>query len=198
MPLFKIKNTDGFTLSELLIALAILGVLATFVIPKILTGQANSQKFAVLKESISAYSEATYMGHIQGKFVQNGGSCGGGLYDMTYIRNEAINYIRLCGNAEGDGCYAEAVNACAGGAGHILANGSSTCGVGTCTGSSTPQDTIFLDWDGPDNGNNTQGDDQIRLVLCFAEGCTNGLRPGEVKPSGATSIAFYEEIFSTK
>ena len=48
----------GFTLAELLIALAILGVIATFTIPKIITAQVNSQFKAVAKEDISALSAA--------------------------------------------------------------------------------------------------------------------------------------------
>ncbi|MEB3286156.1 MAG: prepilin-type N-terminal cleavage/methylation domain-containing protein [Vampirovibrionales bacterium] len=41
----------GFTLAELLIALAILGVIATFTIPKVLTAQANSKNNAIAKEA---------------------------------------------------------------------------------------------------------------------------------------------------
>ncbi len=55
MSLFRSK---GFTLAELLIALAILGVIATFSIPKLLQAQANQQKMALAKEVAGSLSEA--------------------------------------------------------------------------------------------------------------------------------------------
>lgn len=48
----------GFTLAELLISLAILGVIATFTIPKILVSQQNSQYNAMSKEVIASIAEA--------------------------------------------------------------------------------------------------------------------------------------------
>lgn len=48
----------GFTLSELLIALAILGILATFTIPKVLQSQSDSSYNSRAKEAIAALSQA--------------------------------------------------------------------------------------------------------------------------------------------
>lgn len=48
----------GFTLSELLIALAILGVIATFTIPKILSAQRKGAWVAVAKEAMATVSES--------------------------------------------------------------------------------------------------------------------------------------------
>jgi prepilin-type N-terminal cleavage/methylation domain-containing protein len=50
------KAHKGFTLAELLIALAILGVIATFTIPKILTSTGTAQFRAVAKEAASIVS----------------------------------------------------------------------------------------------------------------------------------------------
>ncbi len=47
----------GFTLAELLTALAILGVIATFTIPKILNGSQNTQKNTIAKEAAAMISE---------------------------------------------------------------------------------------------------------------------------------------------
>lgn len=49
---------DGFTLAELLIALLILGVIATFTIPKVLQSQQNSQFKATGKETAAMVSGA--------------------------------------------------------------------------------------------------------------------------------------------
>lgn len=59
---------NGFTLAELLIALAILGEIATFTIPKILSSQQSAQKKAVAKEAAAmiagAYQQAQLNGTI--------------------------------------------------------------------------------------------------------------------------------------
>jgi len=49
---------SGFTLSELLIALVILGVIATFTIPKVLTSQQDGKYKAMAKETIATVSQA--------------------------------------------------------------------------------------------------------------------------------------------
>ena len=54
----KSRSNPGFTLAELLIALAILGVIATFTIPKILSSQQNGQKNAAAKEVAAMLSGA--------------------------------------------------------------------------------------------------------------------------------------------
>lgn len=52
------RSNKGFTLAELLIALAILGVIATFTVPKILSASANGQNTSVAKEAASMISAA--------------------------------------------------------------------------------------------------------------------------------------------
>lgn len=56
MELMPMKN--GFTLSELLIALAILGVIATFTIPKVLQSQQDGKYKAMAKEAMSMIAGA--------------------------------------------------------------------------------------------------------------------------------------------
>jgi prepilin-type N-terminal cleavage/methylation domain-containing protein len=52
----------GFTLAELLIALGILGVIATFAIPKILVAQQDTKRKAVLKETMAALQNMIWEG----------------------------------------------------------------------------------------------------------------------------------------
>ncbi len=74
----------GFTLAELLIALAILGVIATFTIPKILSAQQNEQYKATAKENIGMLAVA-----YQQYQLQNGYSTGTGVKDLTPYMNYA-------------------------------------------------------------------------------------------------------------
>src|SRR5688572_4288913 len=57
-PVLPRKFAKAFTLSELLIALAILGVIATFTIPKVLQAQQNNQFKAIGKETAGMMSDA--------------------------------------------------------------------------------------------------------------------------------------------
>ncbi len=58
MQLPPLKPYNGFTLAELLICLAILGEIATFTIPKVITSQQNGQYNAVTKEAASMFAAA--------------------------------------------------------------------------------------------------------------------------------------------
>jgi prepilin-type N-terminal cleavage/methylation domain-containing protein len=58
MPFSQGKTATGFTLAELLIALAILGVIATFTIPKIVSSQQTGTYSANAKEVMASISGA--------------------------------------------------------------------------------------------------------------------------------------------
>ncbi|MEB3288120.1 MAG: type II secretion system protein [Vampirovibrionales bacterium] len=76
----------AFTLAELLIALAILGVIATFTIPKVLTTNQNAQKNAMAKEVIASVS-----GAYEAYKSENGVSATTKLKNITPY----MNYIRV-------------------------------------------------------------------------------------------------------
>lgn len=60
------KLLSGFTLAELLIALAILGVISAFAIPKILSAQQNEKKEAVTRETLGTIMAILHQGRITG------------------------------------------------------------------------------------------------------------------------------------
>ena len=77
-----LKRNSGFTLAELLIALAILAVIATFSIPKILSSSSNGKNTAIAKEAASMISGAysTYT-------LTNGAATTVGPDDLTQYMN---------------------------------------------------------------------------------------------------------------
>jgi prepilin-type N-terminal cleavage/methylation domain-containing protein len=91
------KNHFGFTLPELLIALAILGVIATFAIPKILLSEQDRKKIAIFKESIAMVEAIYYNSGLTGNL------------DATNIGSSVINNInavKVCNsNSETQGCW---------------------------------------------------------------------------------------------
>lgn len=81
----RAKN-QGFTLAELLIALAILGVIATFTIPKILSSSQNGQNTAIAKEAASMLS-----GSFQTYVLNNGLTSANTAADLT----QYMNYVSV-------------------------------------------------------------------------------------------------------
>jgi prepilin-type N-terminal cleavage/methylation domain-containing protein len=60
------RSALGFTLAEILIALAILGVIATFTVPKILVAQQNTSDNAKAKEAATMISTAYQLAQLAG------------------------------------------------------------------------------------------------------------------------------------
>ncbi|MEB3286218.1 MAG: type II secretion system protein [Vampirovibrionales bacterium] len=186
----------GFTLAELLIALVILGVIATFTIPKILTAQANAQRESVLKETIAMMSNLVYEGYLTGNITNDN--------DASWMMDK-VNAIQLCPNgAVLDGCWTEddtllIPSTCPG---FRLASGAVvvSCMLGGPEG--TPR--LAIDANG-EEGPNAINEDQIELMACFdANPCTPFSRthaPGTVIPNefskgNADSTPGYEALFS--
>lgn len=76
----------GFTLAELLIALSILGVIATFTIPKVLQSQQNGAWRATAKEAMATVSAA-----YQAYKLKNTPSASTNSQDLTPY----LNYVRM-------------------------------------------------------------------------------------------------------
>lgn len=182
----------GFTLAELLLAIAILGVIAIFTIPKIITSQQTAQKMSLFQEALAALSTITYEGQITRDLT-------GTIYD-TYVLSR-VNAVKICStDADTEGCWTQATpGGSAEQKGYVLSNGVTVAGLDTgSTSGSGYREAFFMDYNGTASPN-TEGTDQIRLRACWGSGnCSAGQRPGTVvaEPGQATSITMYETIFA--
>lgn len=165
-----VKHPQGFTLAELLIALAILGVIAVFTIPKVLNSQQDSQKRAVLKEAVASLYQICEIGANEGSLDATTSGTQLGTYFLDHL-----NFIKTCpGDSLAQGCW----NASQGNIsfddnqmGGIMHNGAVIVGFGD--NSNTGRESVTIDLNGI-KGPNTISDDQIRLDICLLKGATSG------------------------
>jgi len=96
------SSSKGFTLVELLTALLILSVIATFTIPKILSSQQNAKRKAILKETYATLSQIHYVHVMEG--AQNE------KLAIAYFATR-INALKICqNNAQSEGCWTHPIN----------------------------------------------------------------------------------------
>lgn len=148
------RSSSGFTLAELLIALGILAVIATFSIPKILMSQQTSKKKAVFQETVAALNEAFVPACLAGSITE----ANFGTYMLTHL-----NAVKICTtNSMTQGCwYGTDLVGQSATPGVVLHNGAVIAGLDdSVSGGNTGQDTLMMDWDGP-GGTNLHGDDQM-------------------------------------
>jgi prepilin-type N-terminal cleavage/methylation domain-containing protein len=94
----KHTTAKGFTLSELLIAIAILGLIATFTIPKVLQSVGNSTNKAIGKETASVISQA-----YDGLKADSNGSVPNSITAASLVAK--INYVQaLTGTHAAETC----------------------------------------------------------------------------------------------
>lgn len=94
----------GFTLAELLISLAILGVIAAFTIPKILVAQQNSQYTAQAKEAASMIGSAYEIYKQRGNVPTTNTSAGDLTPYMNYVAADSSSTIDLFYNGTTRAC----------------------------------------------------------------------------------------------
>jgi prepilin-type N-terminal cleavage/methylation domain-containing protein len=85
-------KANGFTLAELLIALAILGVIATFTIPKVLQNQQDSRYKAIAKEAAGTIS-AAYQAYQLQNTVTTATSATNLLPYMNYVSYDTTSQL---------------------------------------------------------------------------------------------------------
>ncbi len=99
------KSPSGFSLAELLISLLILGEIATFTIPKIISAQQAQQSKSVAKAAVGLMAGALQKGIAEGSL--NDSSSGN---DIRQYFSSNINSVKVCGDGIGQGCWGGAWN----------------------------------------------------------------------------------------
>lgn len=192
---FTRKKALGFTLAELLSALAILGVIATFTIPKVLQGQQDQRRIAIFKETIASVHQALY-----NDWVLTGGEMTS--HDRAILFAN-LNYIKQCPtDAAAEGCHPSMV----GGVNDpalVMHNGAvvgDLDGYNMSFGPGARVAAIIIDWNGPELPNAVY-DDQILLYINVGSASTTLIAPGI--PAGGLNthtgnslyVAQWNEIF---
>ncbi len=151
------KGKIGFTLAELLIALAILGLIAIFTIPKLLNAQSNARNRAIFKEDFSAISQASAI--LMSRGLNTAGS------DDYLVFQPLINYTKTVHT----GANINEVN-------FWLANGSTLASFNFDIPGGG--DSIIIDVNDL-NGPNALGEDQFTVFTCWKNtGCAAGFATG--------------------
>jgi prepilin-type N-terminal cleavage/methylation domain-containing protein len=152
------SRTSGFTLAELLIALAILGVVATFTIPKVLQSQQDTKYKAIGKEAASMVSGAYDAYKL--KQTPTSTTLPKDLFPyMNYVRLDTGNSLTIDDDGYGATYTCSSTSPCA-----ILHNGAIMMGYTHSFGSTNNLAAIqfMVDHDGKATGNQS-----LTLVLYY-------------------------------
>ena len=195
------RKAIGFTLAELLIALLVLGVIATFTIPKILQNQQDQRKKSIYRETIAALSSILYAGVLDKTLDKN---------NFEIYFPDHMNMLKMCTvDPVAEGCWADSgtyptslspfTNTA-----FVMHNGMAvSMGVPEDRGGGEVASFIFLDWNNVEPPNNAN--DQMAVCLSFGTATFNNgvsnwgiIPPGKLIPCNnlVWSVALYEEIFS--
>jgi prepilin-type N-terminal cleavage/methylation domain-containing protein len=190
----KDSNTPGFTLAEVLIALALLGIIAAFSIPQVLQNVQSAQQNAILKETVSILSGIVDTGRRDGTLAP--------ATFYNYFKT-ALNLVKSCpNNSQTEGCWTQApLPYESDEPGFVLPNGVQIVGFNYIGGNSNG---IVIDTNGP-KPPNTFGVDQIRMLICYGpDYCVEngGMPVGQMLPyksgaAGVANIRFYNEAMGT-
>lgn len=138
----------GFTLSELLISLALLGLIATFAVPKLLQTFGEHQKKTILKEAIGMASDAAYTACLENKANTTA--------EFRDAIQQSINAPKICTDEVACGVNTFPNQGQSGKKIYVMHNGAVMK-----VGSGTTLD-FDIDYDG-NSGPNTYGQDRLRF-----------------------------------
>lgn len=156
----------GFSLSELLVALLIIGQIATFTIPKVLSSQQNTAYNAKAKEAAGMIGEAFTQYQLSGKSISAFNS-----RDLTPY----FNYLRISTNAADTMDYHNGTSSvlnCGAVQGCIyLHSGASVAYTGAFSGTGTTNAVYYLfDPDGKVTDGTTNGPGKSVMFILYANG----------------------------
>jgi prepilin-type N-terminal cleavage/methylation domain-containing protein len=90
------RRALGFSLSELMVSVAVVGVIATLTVPVVMNNVQEGKKKAVFKETISAIGQIVYEGVSNGELEQG--------VDMEAYLVAKLNGVKTCTGAAGGAC----------------------------------------------------------------------------------------------
>jgi type II secretory pathway pseudopilin PulG len=190
---FIFKRFLAFTLAELLIAVVILGLIAGFTIPKVLTSIGDSQYKAIIKESLSSALGVIHNANLNGTANYTDG------YATLPKLMAALNVVTSCGEIDSgtaNNCFAtvpcKPLTICQSWVSSgTLHNGASI--AFTVAGVAPLNYYILVDANGP-KAPNVIGNDQV--VAGFSESARM-LIPGGVHLSNGTNVDAINATFLT-
>lgn len=175
------KKHSGFTLVEVLVALAILGVIATFTVPKLLHMQAETQKKAFFKQTLTAISEALNDARLNNELT---------FANQSSVILNKLSVAKLCPtNAQTEGCWTQPhFDSASSMPGALLYQGAAINGfnIPVDNGGGQWAAYFFIDLNGASEPN-LEGEDQLVMCYCFGSVTWNNgqgwgvIRPGEIK-----------------
>jgi prepilin-type N-terminal cleavage/methylation domain-containing protein len=159
---------SGLSLAEVLITLAILGILAAFLIPKVLTAADDKQRKAITSQSVNSITQVVQKGALEGEITPIN------FTDSIFSNLKAGKRCRT--NAQTQGCWTLATGSgltpeLSTLPGLVMPEGSVAIGLGY-TGAparTQPWQREFLvDWNGA-RVPNIIGQDQLVVTLCYGK-----------------------------
>lgn len=98
---------SGFTLSEVLLVLSVIGVVAAITIPTLVQKVSNDQVVSSIKKNFAVLSQATIAiltengGTMEGNLFIDNGTVGARSTNLVNAYSRKLNFIKVCGNALG-------------------------------------------------------------------------------------------------